>query len=128
MTRLLALIALLLSIGTVVGYMALLHALVPVHPAWYLSALGLAVLIAATAVWRRRGSVTVTALVISVLLLGLAGYFNFVIARVPDTPSALVVGRPAPDFTLPDAGGRRVTLSEYHGKKPVLLVFYRGYW
>ena len=128
MARLLALVAILLSIGTVVGYMALLNALRPVHPVWYLSALGLAVLIAALAVWRRRGGVTISALVISVLLLGLAGYFNFVIARVPDTPSALVVGRPAPDFTLPDAAGRPVTLSEYRGRKPVLLVFYRGYW
>jgi cytochrome oxidase Cu insertion factor (SCO1/SenC/PrrC family) len=108
--------------------MTLLNALVPVHPAWYLSTLGLAVLIAAVAVWRRRGGVTVTALVISVLLFGLAGYFNFVIARVPAAPSAFVVGRPAPDFTLPDAGGRQVTLSEYRGKKAVLLVFYRGYW
>jgi len=128
MARWLALVALLLSIGTVVGYMALLNALVMVRPVWYLSALVLAVLIATSAVWRRRGGVTVTALVISVLLLGLAGYFNFVIARVPDTPSALVVGRPAPDFTLPDSAGRQVTLSEFRGKKPVLLVFYRGYW
>jgi hypothetical protein len=128
MTRLLAFIALLLSIGTVVGFMALLNALVPVPPAWYLSTLGLAVLIAAVAVWRRRGGVTVTALVISVLLFGLAGYFNFVIARVPEAPSAFVVGRPAPDFTLADAAGREVTLSGYRGRKPVLLVFYRGYW
>ena len=128
MTRWLALVALLLSIGTVVGYMTLLNALVTVRPVWYLSVLALAVLIAAYAVWRRRGGVTVTALVISVLMLGLAGYFNFVMARVPDTLSALVVGRPAPDFTLPDSAGRQVTLSDYRGKKPVLLVFYRGYW
>jgi hypothetical protein len=128
MARWLALLALLLSIGTVVGSMALLNALVSVRPFWYLSGLGLAALIAAYAVWRRRGGVTITALVISVLLLGLAGYFNFLIARVPDTPSALVVGRPAPDFTLPDPAGRQVTLSDYRGKKPVLLVFYRGYW
>jgi hypothetical protein len=128
MARRLALVALLLSLGTVVGYMALLGARRPLHPAWYLGALGLAVLVAAAAVRRARGALTVAALVVSVLLLGLAGYFNFVIARVPDTPSALAVGRPAPDFSLPDAAGRRVTLSEYRGKKPVLLVFYRGYW
>ena len=128
MTRWLALLALLLSIGTVAGYMVLLNALVPVHPAVYLVALGLAVLIAGVAVWRARGGVTITALVVSVLLFGLAGYFNFVIARVPHAPSALAVGRAAPDFTLPDVGGRAVTLSEYRGKKPVLLVFYRGYW
>jgi len=38
------------------------------------------------------------------------------------------VGEPPPDFTLPDAGGRAVTLADYRGKKPVVLVFYRGHW
>src|SRR5512144_1067912 len=103
MTRLLALVALLIALGTVVGYVALLNALIPVHPVWYLGALGLAVLIAAAGVWRARRGVTVAALVISLLLFGLAGYFDFVMARVPTGPSALAVGQRAPDFTLPDA-------------------------
>lgn len=128
MARVLALVALLLSLGTVVAYMALLQALVPMHPVWYLGALGVAVLVAGAAVWRARGGMTVTALVISLFLFGLAGYFNFVLARVPTTPSALTVGRPLPDFTLPDSTGHQVTLSEYRGRRPVLLVFYRGYW
>jgi peroxiredoxin len=34
----------------------------------------------------------------------------------------------APDFTLSDERGRKVTLSEARGKAPVVLVFYRGYW
>ena len=55
-------------------------------------------------------------------------WFNFVGARVPDTPTALRVGDPAPDFMLPDAAGRAVALADYRGKKPVVLVFYRGYW
>jgi peroxiredoxin len=38
------------------------------------------------------------------------------------------VGEHAPDFTLPDAGGRPVTLADYRGNKPVVIVFYRGYW
>jgi hypothetical protein len=38
------------------------------------------------------------------------------------------VGQPAPDFTLPDAAGRPVKLADYRGQKPVVLVFYRGYW
>jgi peroxiredoxin len=33
---------------------------------------------------------------------------------------------PAPDFTLEDFNGRKVTLSSYQGKKSVLLVFNRG--
>jgi cytochrome oxidase Cu insertion factor (SCO1/SenC/PrrC family) len=43
-----------------------------------------------------------------------------------DTPVA--VGDIAPDFTLEDQDGRRHTLSAQRGKRPVVLVFYRGYW
>lgn len=38
------------------------------------------------------------------------------------------VGEVAPDFTLEDQNGQRVTLSDARGKSPVVLVFYRGYW
>ena len=38
------------------------------------------------------------------------------------------VGQPAPDFTLEDADGKPLTLSEFRDKKSVILVFYRGYW
>jgi len=34
------------------------------------------------------------------------------------------VGEEAPDFALPDAGGRMVRLSEFRGRKPVVLYFY----
>ena len=37
-------------------------------------------------------------------------------------------GDAAPDFTLEDQDGKPVTLSDYRGKKTVVLVFYRGYW
>jgi len=36
----------------------------------------------------------------------------------------LAVGTPAPDFTLKDQNGQPVTLSDFHGKKNVLLVFF----
>lgn len=39
----------------------------------------------------------------------------------------LPVGAPAPDFTLPDAEGRPITLSQYRGKT-VVLVFYPLDW
>jgi cytochrome oxidase Cu insertion factor (SCO1/SenC/PrrC family) len=38
------------------------------------------------------------------------------------------VGDTAPDFTLEDQDGQKVTLSDNRGKRPVVLVFYRGYW
>lgn len=38
------------------------------------------------------------------------------------------VGDLAPDFTLENIDGKRVTLSEFRGKKNVVLVFYRGRW
>lgn len=37
-------------------------------------------------------------------------------------------GETAPDFTLPDAAGRNVTLSALLKEGPVVLVFYRGAW
>lgn len=37
------------------------------------------------------------------------------------------VGETAPDFTLEDQSGRKVSLSESRGL-PVVIVFYRGYW
>lgn len=43
-----------------------------------------------------------------------------------DAPVA--VGEVAPDFTLEDQNGQKVTLSDARGKSPVVLVFYRGYW
>ncbi len=37
-------------------------------------------------------------------------------------------GTAAPDFTLQTKDGGTVTLSQFRGKKNVVLVFYRGYW
>jgi len=37
---------------------------------------------------------------------------------------ALKIGDSAPDFTLPATVGDKVTLSDYRGKKSVLLLFY----
>ena len=127
-TRALAVLALLLSIATVVLTMALLNALIPVRPLWYLTLLGVAATVGVAAVWRARHWLTVTALGVSVFLLGGAAFFNFVAMRVPPASTALVVGQPAPDFTLPDAAGRPVRLADYRGRKPVVLVVYRGYW
>ena len=37
---------------------------------------------------------------------------------------ALKVGDKAPDFTLPSTAGEKIRLSQFQGKKPVVLFFY----
>ncbi len=39
---------------------------------------------------------------------------------------ALQVGDKAPDFTLKAGTGKKITLSDYQGKKPVVLFFFIG--
>ena len=124
-----ALASVLLCVGAIAGYYALLR--VPAirnHPALYLVAFALAAVIAGVATWRAARWPNFVALGLSVVLLILGGYFNFVLARVPAGPVAVRVGEPAPDFTLPDAAGAAVSLASFRGRTPVVLVFYRGYW
>ena len=49
-------------------------------------------------------------------------------AQTQKVAKPVAVGDSAPDFTLEDHHGGKVTLSESKGKSPVVLVFYRGYW
>lgn len=42
-------------------------------------------------------------------------------------PLRVQVGEKAPDFALPDAGGKIVRLSNFRGRN-VLIDLYRGYW
>lgn len=46
----------------------------------------------------------------------------------PTDLNRVKVGQPAPDFSLEDVNGKPITLSDFRGKKTVVLVFYRGYW
>lgn len=54
--------------------------------------------------------------------------FSFVLAAgqaAPTPPTThLKVGMPAPEFTLNDTAGKPVKLSDYKGKKSVVLAFY----
>ncbi|HCU72369.1 MAG TPA: hypothetical protein DGO43_00985 [Chloroflexi bacterium] len=38
------------------------------------------------------------------------------------------VGSIAPQFVLPNAAGGRVSLTDFQGRKNVVLVFYRAFW
>jgi cytochrome oxidase Cu insertion factor (SCO1/SenC/PrrC family) len=125
----LALLSALVAVGGIGAYVLLLRvALVRNHPEGYVIALLIATALAALALRRSRRWTSWLALGFSTLLLVAGAWFNFVAARVPDTPTALRVGERAPDFTLPDASGHPVSLADYRGKKSVVLVFYRGYW
>jgi cytochrome oxidase Cu insertion factor (SCO1/SenC/PrrC family) len=53
---------------------------------------------------------------LSVLLVSALG--------VAGTATALEVGEPAPDFTLPSTTGEKISLSQFRGKKLVLLEFH----
>jgi hypothetical protein len=93
--------------------------------------------------------------VLSLLLCGLVAIASVTSRALPSSAAAPQVGQKAPDFTLADTNGNRVSLSELLGKtdtttsastnnssgqttpvglstatppKAVLLVFYRGYW
>jgi hypothetical protein len=124
-----ALLSVVVSLGAAVAYLSLLR--VPAirnHPALYLGGFALGAAIAAAAVWRSARWPNIVALAFSVALLVLGAYFNFIFARLPDAGAVLKIGEAAPDFTLPDAAGAAVKLSTFRDQRPVVLVFYRGYW
>ena len=48
----------------------------------------------------------------------------FSVARAAELMTKVKVGEMAPDFTLPDQGNKPVKLSDFRGKKNVVLAFY----
>ena len=127
----LAALSVLIAVGALAGYFLLLHvAIVRNHPEAYVVAFAIATALAGLALVCGRGRrwPAWIALGLSSLLLLGGAWFNLVGARVPVTPVLFQVGQPPPDFTLTDAAGRPVSLADYRGRKPVVLVFYRGYW
>jgi AhpC/TSA family len=57
----------------------------------------------------------------SLLVLGLLFFGLFATVRMS---SALDVGDQAPDFSLPATTGGKISLSQFRGKKLVLIEFY----
>jgi hypothetical protein len=128
---LLAALGAVLAVGAAVAYALLLQvAVVRNHPEGYVIAFAVATALAALAVVRAQGRrwPAWLALGFTGFLLIVGAWFDFVGARVPNTPTALRLGERPPDFTLPDAAGHPVALADFRGKKPVVLIFYRGYW
>ena len=60
-----------------------------------------------------------TQLIRSLLLLG-----GVLLAGGLGAATALEVGEPAPDFTLPGTTGEKMSLSQFRGKTAVLIEFY----
>ena len=63
------------------------------------------------------------------LILGFTAFIAFAVsafgqAAPAPPPMTLKVGEMAPDFTLPDTTGKKVTLSEFRGKNNVVLAFF----
>jgi len=63
-----------------------------------------------------------------ILLISIGVCANAHSAYYTQRTDPVAVGEVAPDFTLEDQSGQKVTLSDARGKSPVVLVFYRGYW
>jgi hypothetical protein len=75
--------------------------------------------------------------ILMVLGISIFAFFAFNIfyfaRQLPASTGAPQVGQKAPDFTLPDANGAPVTLSNLlaagaNGAHGAVLIFYRGYW
>lgn len=83
--------------------------------------------------WREprvyRGKVLgVIGLALSLILaLGLATYVFWLSYQLPEPTEKTLGLVEAPDFALASAAGGEVRLSDYRGRK-VVLVFYRGFW
>ncbi|MCC6446517.1 MAG: redoxin domain-containing protein [Armatimonadetes bacterium] len=45
-----------------------------------------------------------------------------------DSTDSPIVGKTAPDFTLPNDDGKQVNLKKLLAKGPVLIYFYKGMW
>ena len=129
-----AVAGLLLGLGAVLGYFTLITPLLgPRFPSLRDAPIvNLAVLAAALWLsWRGVREGRWPARIAGATNLALAGLFVFYLfgisAMLPAAAGAPRVGQPAPDFALANHRGEQVTLAALRGR-PVVLVFYRGFW
>ena len=77
---------------------------------------------------RLKRSFLVLGIVFSIAVAGLLFAYVFVISyQMPAASEATVALETAPNFTLNDANGEPVSLSDFRDQK-VVLSFYRGFW
>jgi len=75
-----------------------------------------------------KGRYTFIAIGILVLLIGLALGFGAATMFSGGKNARLQVGDQAPEFELYDSTGSLIALSDFHGKKNVVLAFYPAAW
>jgi len=89
---------------------------------------GIGLLLTTVAILRRPGKLTILTAVPS-YLMGLGFILSvFVLMKLPEPQQGLAVGQAPPPLTLPNQDGQPISLADYRGRGPVLLVFYRGHW
>ncbi len=96
-------------------------------PNWILIEMGIVLSafgVATAGAGHRRLPVVLTVLNGLVAMAFAALLYDFTLVPPASGPA---LGVAAPAFTLPDQGGRPVSLSDFRGR-PLLLVFYRGHW
>lgn len=59
-----------------------------------------------------------------ILVIGLLFLASLFAQQPAPPPTHLKLGDAAPDFELPDQDGNKVKLSDFRGKKSVVLAFY----
>ena len=65
---------------------------------------------------------------LAVAFLLITGLITAATAGAQTVAKPVKVGDAAPDFTLVDHRGKKLTLSASRRESPVVIVFYRGYW
>jgi peroxiredoxin (alkyl hydroperoxide reductase subunit C) len=89
-------------------------------------------------VWERKIGTIATSVFVAIFFFAVSicaqsyrfeeGTYDLGKIRPRDSVSQLKVGDPAPDFTLPSVSGLAISLSQYRGKKNVVLSFVPAAW
>ena len=128
-----ALLGLLLVIGTWVHYLALIpREKVPVRPAVHALLIVIGILLSFLGIFRPLYTGLAfpwPSLVLHLLTLVLGGFFLYLLTiyRLPDVNLTVRAGDPLPYFRAFDDTGRSVETTSWQGRR-VLLKFFRGHW